>query len=776
MGFSFINSLMLLGLLGVALPFLVHLLSRRKFDVVEWGAMQFLELSQKTRRRLRLEELLLLLLRMGLIALIAVALARPWLSGGIFSKLVSTQPRDVVFVIDSSYSMGWEGGVETPQATAIKWVHEFLETLNPGDTISVIDARDLPRDVIDPPTQRFITVRETLDDLPAPSGSSDLPAAMNRAVQILSRTSNLAREVIVLTDKQKVPWDAGDDSLWRRFDDLVTQPTVKPRVWVVNVGTVGGLKQNFAIGELDLSRDLSVPDFPLRIQTVVRSFGGARQQARRIHLEVNGQRITEKTISCTVPANGEAPVEFEVKLPSTGSWLLSVVLDSDELPGDNRADAAITVAEAVPVLIVDGAWSADPTERDSFFAQAALSASENDQPWVEAKSVSATSFQTTDLDGVQVAILANVPRLHEQQIAALSDFVTAGGGLFICLGDLVDANNWNTGMYVDGRSLLPAHLQSIEQDRGVERGEIRVMDKSLQLPWVRQFRAEAGGGFTDARIAKWWQVAPPPDRQDGAEPADGPVVSNVTVVAKTNTNDPLLLTRQYGKGRVLMQTIPLDADWGTLPMKGDYVAFLHEVVFHLASAQVTRNVSVGSPLLQPIGSDEDIANYEFLGPGDRRFDAELGGDELRPAARLSETSLPGVYNLRRKGAPADDRGQFFVVSGDRRESDLAELDENAIAALQAEDRLKFVKDVDDLKKQMFEKESPTELWKFLLIIFVLFLIGELLLTRRLVRGGHVPTTDPNVEDTSDDDGPDDDAELYDELHEVEEPDELEVYR
>ena len=73
----FINPWMLLGLLGLSLPILAHLLSKRKYDVVHWGAMQFLELGRNARRRIRLEQLLLLLLRMGLIALIAIALARP---------------------------------------------------------------------------------------------------------------------------------------------------------------------------------------------------------------------------------------------------------------------------------------------------------------------------------------------------------------------------------------------------------------------------------------------------------------------------------------------------------------------------------------------------------------------------------------------------------------------------------------------------------------------------------------------------------------------------
>ena len=63
---------MLLGLAALVIPIIIHLLNRRRFETIDWGAMQFLQISKVTRRRLFLEELLLMLLRMGLIALLRV--------------------------------------------------------------------------------------------------------------------------------------------------------------------------------------------------------------------------------------------------------------------------------------------------------------------------------------------------------------------------------------------------------------------------------------------------------------------------------------------------------------------------------------------------------------------------------------------------------------------------------------------------------------------------------------------------------------------------------
>ena len=98
----FLNLALAGGLAAVSIPILVHIAHRRKITPVKWGAMQFLELGRRTRRRIRLEEWLLLLLRMGMIGLVALALARPWAKGGLFSSLSHSTRRDVAIVIGAN--------------------------------------------------------------------------------------------------------------------------------------------------------------------------------------------------------------------------------------------------------------------------------------------------------------------------------------------------------------------------------------------------------------------------------------------------------------------------------------------------------------------------------------------------------------------------------------------------------------------------------------------------------------------------------------------------
>src|SRR6185295_3869443 len=91
-GINFLNPVLLWGLGLVSIPIIIHLLFRRQFKRVEWAPFRYLKLSiQRNRRRVQLEQLILLLLRMALIAILFLLVARPmanlaglsnWFGGG----------------------------------------------------------------------------------------------------------------------------------------------------------------------------------------------------------------------------------------------------------------------------------------------------------------------------------------------------------------------------------------------------------------------------------------------------------------------------------------------------------------------------------------------------------------------------------------------------------------------------------------------------------------------------------------------------------------------
>jgi len=721
---------MLAGLAGVLLPVLAHLLSRKRYDTVDWGAMQFLELDPSARRNLRVEDLLLLLLRMGLMACVALALARPWFSGSWFGSWASTASRDVVIVIDGSYSMGWEGRTGTPHATAVRLANQFVRDLRGGDTVMILDAREKPQLALAGLTRDRERVRQCLDDLPAPSGTANLYEAIARGLQILAGGTNVQRELIVLTDQQALSWKPDDQILWARLDDLKAQSTLSPRIWVIDAaGGELGQGANFVLDRLNVSRELAVAGVPVRFSGKVHYRGGASTVARQVYVEVNGQRLADQTLRFNLSREGEASIEFERQFDRAGSQLISVSLDNDPLPGDNRADATVVVAESLPVVLVDGDRKLDPTRSETFFARAALASTGVDTNWIKPIVVTPDTLTAEVIGRASVVVLANVASLSNEALAQLERVVTNGRGLLVTLGDKVPKEGYALDPDSPAATLMPVTLQEIKVDASDSAG-VRIAGNSLELPWLRQFRADKGGTLTDARFSKWWKVV------DAKKVDTNGAVNDSLVIAKLTTGDPWIVLRRHGRGMTAVLTSTLDADWNTLPAKTDFVPWLHELLFSLASTSTNRNVDVGMPLVLNVPADLKMSDYEFIGPGNKTFAPDRLHDEQQPRALLNDAPIPGVYRFARKTAvaKANESDEFFVVNFDRTESDLTTLSEGQRQALAGQDRLTFVKDLSELRTRMSAGSSRTELWWLLIYLFLGMMSVEAWMTRRMLRG------------------------------------------
>src|SRR5438874_9924580 len=140
MTMTFIHPLLLGGIVLVGLPVLLHLIMRQQPKHLLFPAFRFLKLQLRTnQRKLRLRHLLLLALRMLLIALMCVALARPRLFSDRFGGLGADQAAIVVLVLDTSPSMEYTVAGTTRLAEAKARALELLDELGESRRVAVLD-------------------------------------------------------------------------------------------------------------------------------------------------------------------------------------------------------------------------------------------------------------------------------------------------------------------------------------------------------------------------------------------------------------------------------------------------------------------------------------------------------------------------------------------------------------------------------------------------------------------------------------------------------------
>ena len=146
---QFLFPWLLLGTLGISVPIAIHLFNRFRYKEVEWGAMELLRRAIIIRsRRIRLEDLLLMALRCLIIALIALALARPVITPTGAPWLGKSNDVSVVIGLDASFSMGHRPGGMSRFDHAAKRVREIAKTLKPGNPISLVLLADRPRFIL----------------------------------------------------------------------------------------------------------------------------------------------------------------------------------------------------------------------------------------------------------------------------------------------------------------------------------------------------------------------------------------------------------------------------------------------------------------------------------------------------------------------------------------------------------------------------------------------------------------------------------------------------
>ncbi len=714
---------MLAGLLGMLIPLIVHLWSRRYEEMTDWGAMMFLELGERERRRPRLAGWLVMLTRMALLALVALALARPFWTPSADSATGAVAGRggggrrDVVLVLDGSASMRREVGGTTPHALALRWARGFVARLRPGDAVAVVVAGERARAPVDPPSVDRGPIEATLKGVAASRGSSDLPSALVEAFRILERAPGPARDVVVLGDGQRFAWRAGEPMRWGLVRDLHRRTPGPPHLWALAFGAgTPPDTPNGSLGPITTSRALVTPGMPVTV-TATLANAGPGPLTRAVELLVDGRAEPGSgRVVGPVPVGGEASLAFRVVPAALGEHLLSVrLVGADAMPGDDEASAPVVVTAALPVLLVDGEPGVEPLSGATDFLRAALAPTGLDVAPIRASVVTAEALGAGALRGRRVVVLADVGRLRGDQAAALDRFVEEGGGLVLAPGDRADPEAWNA------QAWMPARLGAVRGDSGRREAVAHPAPRTFRGPVLSRFAGGDAPPLAEADLFAYRVLAPLPGS---------------SVTARLDTGDPWAVEGRHGRGRVLVLAAPLGAGAGTLPVNPEFVPLVHEWAFHLASGRSEpRAVRPGEPLafdLDPIPAAE-VATLPLRVPGGAVVLAPVVRSPGPARAVYRDTSEPGVYRLSLPGTPGGLAYASVVV--DPREYDLTPLAAGEAAGLARGWPLTFEPDPDRLAGRLVSpSHGQNEVWRGLVLAALAGLCLELWLTRRLVRG------------------------------------------
>ena len=684
---SFLNPIMLAGLAAISVPIIIHLLNRRKFQKVVWAAMRFIQTSvEKNQKRMRIEDMILLALRCLLLALLALALARPAIlsnATGVFGQSKVTG----VIILDNSQSMGLSDGTGTRFDKAKQAAEAALDSMPSGSATAVFLSSDIVQGVIPEPTFDFNLARKILREAPLTDRATDVFPALEKAVDTLKGRLAIRKEIFLVTDGQAAGWRQLTE-IQRLLERIKTE--IKTHVILVSEHE----EKNLGVSELRVASGLTPARQPLRFEAKVTNYGKEESRNTRVSLSVDAEQPSDEFTIDTIPAGATKSVTMFAKLRAEGFHSVVARIPEDRLPADDKRTVVVRAIKEVKVLLVDGEPGNEPRDSETFFLKNALVPVPPDfaaDYFIKATTITGPELSQARLDDFDALILANVPDLSENTLKSLEQYLRRGGGLIIFPGGRVNVNFYNEQM-LKRFNFLPAALGPPRGESDQDEKFFTLQDKNYEHAIVSIWNDPGSGTLGSARFFKAFALqpatietekrrkgekeksplspgSPSPTRLDKAEDAGFP-----EIILKYNDGTPAVMERPWGLGRVVLFSSTADTAWNDLPVRLAFVPLLHRAVGSVVSRQDEGlNIRVGDKFVRRVNPEFLDKDATFFKPRQTDVVRELRHIDLLngwPVLQFDQTDFAGLYDASIADPPL---ALKFAAQSDAGESSLDEL-------------------------------------------------------------------------------------------------------
>ena len=716
--FSLVTPAFLYGLAAIAIPIVIHFLFKARKQTVIFSSVQFiLQSAVRKSSRIRFRELLLLLLRIAIFALIVLAFAKPFRpsAAGADRRRGSL---DLVIVLDDSYSMGYRERGESRFDAAKRVALREMERLSAGDRVGVVRVT-AGQGVVLEMTPGFDAAAAALRRIHVSAKTGHLASGVRRAASLLRDSAADRQRVVLVSDCQRVAWGS-----------LETDLKELPKRIALDVARVGrGRSRNLAMLDIRVAGWGWVRGRPLQLVARVANYSGLHARDLSVSLHMHGRKVLERVFDVAPGDIHEVPLPCDTQDGEAVGWVQ--IAGSDPLPLDDRHFFRFAPEAPVRVLCVEEELPEVPYFQQSYYLRTALDPSTKRRPgprFFAPELVDAASFDKEDLSAFRVICLINLSGPSEPQAQRLEQYVRGGGGVLIFLGSRAEPSLYSHRLYRQGTGLLPCRLGDPVKGLPTESWPVGTLDRGHAV--FRPFRDAQATALSAARVEQLFtaaEIAP----------------ESARVLARTDEGAPLLLEKAFGRGRVLLFTSTADAEWTNLPKTAAYLPLVHGMVRYLAGgkqADAKAEIRVGDALRLSPDELPSGRSLTIVGPDGKPAGTKLGAGAQPPKAWVIPTDAAGLYVA--IAEPAHPGGaakratlRHFAVNLDKRESDLTSVSSSAIQSVAREYTRDaaapgLAKAADRIRLESTGDAGPG-LWRALLIAALMVMLVELILANRV---------------------------------------------
>lgn len=600
----FLNPSVLFALGASVLPVVIHLLSRRRAKDVSFPSLEFLERMKTDRmRRLRLKQLLLIILRTLIIIMVVLAFARPTINSA-FRQNARTS---AVIIIDGSASMMYVHNGEALFNTALRKARELLDILGKDDMAALILSSNVPGILGPGMSGNKKELADALARVENPLTVNNATRSFSLALEMLESSADPNKEIYFITDSAE---NTLPDSL----------PTVKSPVRLYTV-LIGPEKREGAVIErVELGERLLTIGKPFTFKVI----GVLSPENNEMNIEffVNGER---KGMTLAERRSGDNVETTFSYTPETSGWysIHASMNDGRFEPGETRRSVMHVPVKARVLL-------SGNTPENMYFLSKALDPDPERSVFI-IKKVLSSGLTQSDISDADIIVFAGVTTLTDQIYKSLvTAVVERGTGLIIFPPRDIDESLYANGIF---RDMFPVNPEKRVTMNGVS-GNFAVIDWfDMTHPILRGISQE--GKFQKPRVKSYIRMQP---------------TGKVTVLARFNDGSMAVGNATCGKGRVVVFAVDTSLDDSELPLTGIFIPLFLRTVQYLSGTEIYgSSYETGDDIAEYIGESTETATV-FIKPDDG-------------PARSVEI-MQTENGTRVKGVSADKPGFYSVLSGE----------------------------------------------------------------------------------------------------------------
>lgn len=687
---QFLSPWMLWGMLAVAAPILIHFWQRRQVVPLPFSTLKYLRVvAARTSRSAKLENLLLLLLRCLIFALLVLAASRPVVSKKALRLLGGNAQRTVVLIVDRSMSMGYRNGERTRLDVAREQALAVLDSLRPGDEAAVLAADTGAQGLVAQPTLDRGVAHRALGGVQGSEDATNFSAALVTARKIFAGSAKPVHEVYLFTDDQEGAW---------KFDPTVVfnDDWKKAEVSLVVVRPDEAAAVNAAVTGVKITSPLVTEGGRVNGVATVRNFSPAPLHDL-LQITIGGTQVASLPVEGA--ANNATDVSFEFQMPANvgGHSARGVAkLQGDNLPADDRFFFTVPIHQAPRVVVVEGQNSGPERIHSGYYLRRALAAGLPDAAETPALPVGA--LEDAPLSGYSAVFLADPPRLSDRAAVKLDNYAKGGGTVVLMPGDSTDVSAMARVEFLPATALRKRELP-------IGRLSSEIVDPGNPL-----FANTWGPGtpfppLPQRKLIEWKSRA------------------NLQMLVTAGGTEGFVMACDDGAGKIYIVNASPDRAWGDFPLSPAFLPLVQQIALQSSERGLGGK---GYVVGQPVPAGPTLPRDQVLtitAPDASTQSVQLG----EKALLLEHATQSGFYQV---GTSADPALLTFETNVDGRESDLTPMAEGELAKISPHET---VAGLDPLRTWLAQSRGMVPLWPWLVGLLALAFVAESVLSNLAAR-------------------------------------------